>query len=65
MFFPMVFMAFEAFFFFVELFWMEHLGFGLVFKGLAQAGAPLYFHGYRRGRELGRGASGQARRPRF
>eukprot|EP00913_Durusdinium_trenchii_P022441 g21079.t1 len=24
-----------------------------------QAGAPLYFHGYRRGRELGRGASGQ------
>ncbi|CAK8985151.1 Calcium-dependent protein kinase 7 (Calmodulin-domain protein kinase CDPK isoform 7) [Durusdinium trenchii] len=24
-----------------------------------KAGAPLYFHGYRRGRELGRGASGQ------
>ena len=24
-----------------------------------QAGPPVYFHGYRRGRELGRGASGQ------
>ena len=26
-----------------------------------EAGPPLYFHGYRRGRELGRGASGQVR----